>query len=228
MNEQKDIWENYWKNNLKYKILNFFRKNIISKEVRFYANSYLPDEGIILECGSGSGESSIHLSTNNKRILIAVDISLSALKIAKEKNIYKHFVVGDICHLPFKKETVSGIFNIGVMEHFTKEQLKIILSVLKNVLVKGGKIVIFWPYALAPFTLFHTIFLTCLLFPFYFTHKKIYNKFRKKIHSAFPEGYWLFFRPSKTRRLLNSCGFTKIKFRLSLFLLSHCVVYLEK
>ena len=80
--EQENIWDNYWKKGLKFKISEFFRKNIISKEVYFYANSYLPDEGIILECGSGGGESSIYLANNN-RTIVATDISLSALRIAR-------------------------------------------------------------------------------------------------------------------------------------------------
>jgi SAM-dependent methyltransferase len=227
MENEKKLWDNYWKKNLKFKILEFFRKYIISKEIWFYANSYLPEEGIILECGSGGGESSIYLK-NSKRILIAVDISLSALKIAKEKNIYNYFIVSDISQLPFKNESISGLYNIGVMEHFPEEKLQIILKGFKEVLIPGGRAVIFWPFALAPFVLLHTIFTTLLLFPFFIFHKKFYNLLNEKIHSLFPEGNWLFFNPLKTRKLLKSAGFTKIKFKLSLFFLSHAVIYLEK
>lgn len=220
-------WENYWRKNLKFKILEFIRKTIISREVYFYANSYLPKEGIILECGSGAGESSIYLK-NNRRVLIATDISLSALQLAREKNIYKYLVLSDIRKLPFKNESISGIYNIGVMEHFPEEDLKKILKGFKDVLNKNGKAVLFWPYALGPFVLFHTIFTTIILLPFYFFHKKLYSILDRKVHSVFPEGHWLFFRPSRTKRLLNLCGFTKIKFKLSLFFFSHCIVYLEK
>lgn len=224
--QQENVWDNYWKKNLKFKIQEFFRKNIIAKEVYFYANSYLPQKGIILECGSGAGGSSIYLA-NNRRILIATDISLFALKLAREKNIYKYFVVCDIKKLPFKKESVSGIYNVGVMEHFPEEELRRILQNFKDVLVENGKAVIFWPYALSPFALFHTIFTTFILYPFAIFNIK-FKEMSRKIHSFFPEGKWLFFKPYKTKELLNSCGFEKIKFKLSLFFLSHCVVYLEK
>lgn len=225
--EQKNVWDNYWRKNLKFRIQEFFRKYIIAREVHFYANSYLPDKGVILECGSGAGGSSIYL-VNNKRILIATDISLFALKIAKEKNIYKYLVVCDICKLPFKKEAISGLYNIGVMEHFREEQLKLILQEFRRILKSSGKAVIFWPYALAPFVLFHTIFTTLILLPFSIFHKRFHNRLSNKLHSIFPEGHWLFLKPSKTRKLLNLCGFTKIKFRLSLFFLSHCIIYLGK
>lgn len=224
--QQENVWDNYWKKDLKFKIQEFFRKNIIAKEVYFYANSYLPQKGIILECGSGAGGSSICLA-NNKRILIATDISLFALKLAREKNIYKYFVVCDIRKLPFKKESVAGIYNIGVMEHFPEEELRKILQNFKDVLVENGKVVIFWPYALSPFALLHTIFTTFILYPFAIFNIK-FKEMSRKVHSFFPEGKWLFFKPYKTKELLNSCGFEKIKFKLSLFFLSHCVVYLEK
>lgn len=44
-----------------------------------------------------------------------------------------------------KDEMVDGIYNLGVMEHFSEEQIQNILKEFHRVLKKDGTIILFWP-----------------------------------------------------------------------------------
>ena len=57
----------------------------------------------------------------------------------------------DIRKLPFKDNSIDGIWNLGVMEHFSKKEIHAILNEFKRVLKKDGTMLIFWPprYSLA-------------------------------------------------------------------------------
>jgi SAM-dependent methyltransferase len=56
-------------------------------------------------------------------------------------------VCGDIFKLPFQDDSVDGIWNVGVMEHFTHEQIDRIMSELYRVLKPGSPIILLWPGA---------------------------------------------------------------------------------
>ncbi len=67
-------------------------------------------------------------------------------------NVYRRFnpdkgrsICGDICHLPFHEDVYDGIYNLGVLEHFTEEAIGDILSEFHRILRSNGKVVIFWP-----------------------------------------------------------------------------------
>jgi SAM-dependent methyltransferase len=81
----------------------------------------------------------------------AIDISPAALRLYASSNpAAKAVVHADIFDLPFADATFDGIYNLGVMEHFTREEIQRILCELHRVLKPGGKIVIFWPHYKAP------------------------------------------------------------------------------
>ena len=52
--------------------------------------------------------------------------------------------------LPFADATFEGVYNLGVMEHFTTDEIARILSEFRRVLRPGGKAVLFWPRTSAP------------------------------------------------------------------------------
>jgi ubiquinone/menaquinone biosynthesis C-methylase UbiE len=52
---------------------------------------------------------------------------------------------GDIFSLPFQNNSLDGIWNVGVMEHFTHDQIDAILREFRRVLKPGGRIVLLWP-----------------------------------------------------------------------------------
>jgi ubiquinone/menaquinone biosynthesis C-methylase UbiE len=47
--------------------------------------------------------------------------------------------------MPFPDETFDGVYNLGVLEHFTAEEINQILMECKRVLKHKGRIIILWP-----------------------------------------------------------------------------------
>ena len=54
-------------------------------------------------------------------------------------------VCGDIFCLPFQSDAIDGIWNVGVMEHFTHDQIDAILREFRRVLKPGSRVVLLWP-----------------------------------------------------------------------------------
>jgi ubiquinone/menaquinone biosynthesis C-methylase UbiE len=52
---------------------------------------------------------------------------------------------GDIFSLPFQDNSIDGLWNVGVMEHFTHDQIDAILREFRRVLKPHGRIVLLWP-----------------------------------------------------------------------------------
>ena len=48
--------------------------------------------------------------------------------------------------LPQADESVDGVYNLGVLEHFTGEDIRSILREFHRVLRVGGKVLVFWPH----------------------------------------------------------------------------------
>jgi SAM-dependent methyltransferase len=80
--------------------------------------------------------------------ITAVDISIPALEIYGTENpkayALKH---ASIINLPFPDASFDGAYNLGVVEHFEREELQKIFSELWRVIRPGGKLVVFWPHA---------------------------------------------------------------------------------
>jgi predicted SAM-dependent methyltransferase len=83
--------------------------------------------------------------------ITAFDISAKALvAYARHHDGQATLVQGNIMEIPSEPETYDGIFNLGVMEHFTEEEIARILVEFHRVLQPGGKIVLFWPPSYGP------------------------------------------------------------------------------
>ena len=77
---------------------------------------------------------------------IALDKSHLALRNAVNKCDSLIGIAGDIFHLPYKSESIAGIYNLGVMEHFNQSDIVDILNEFHRVLKKDSFIILFWPY----------------------------------------------------------------------------------
>ena len=76
----------------------------------------------------------------------AVDISSAALRIYKKYNpCVVELLWADIFHLPIKNNQVDGVYNLGVMEHFTESEIFQILTEFRRVIKPRGKAIILWP-----------------------------------------------------------------------------------
>ena len=82
--------------------------------------------------------------------ITAIDISPSALRVYQRNNPAAFAVQhASILDLPFAPGSFDGVYNLGVLEHFTGGEIRRILAQFHRVLKPGGKLVIFWPHARA-------------------------------------------------------------------------------
>lgn len=169
-------WDSYWqssKNKSYLKIYDFFayiyRNYFFRRTLVYFLKKHILKSKKILHAGAGSGQ--VDINHFDYYDLTAVDISEEAIKLYKKNfNNKVNIVHGSIFKLPFKNDSYDGIYNLGVMEHFTNDEISNILREFDRVLKFDGKIILFWPpeYGLAVNVLkFLHIFLNL------FSHKKI-------------------------------------------------------
>jgi ubiquinone/menaquinone biosynthesis C-methylase UbiE len=76
----------------------------------------------------------------------ALDISAPALGIYRKSNPKaEQLIHASIFNIPAPDESFDGVYNLGVMEHFTEPEILQILKEFHRVLREGGKILLFWP-----------------------------------------------------------------------------------
>jgi len=150
-NECQEDWDVYWEEQKKStggflydSIAAFYRKFIIRRILNFFVKKYFRPKSRILHagCGSGQVDEDIREIVN----ITGLDISPNALKVNEKFNQGKcQLVLGDIFTMPFPAKDMDGIYNLGVMEHFSESDIQKILKEFRRVLKDGGKLIIFWP-----------------------------------------------------------------------------------
>lgn len=142
-------WDTYWTIKAPSQraygfIANFYRKWIIKRTLNHYIRALFPTGAVLLHAGSGGGEVDIDL--NDEFSLIAIDFSKEAIKTytACHSNSSR-LLMADILKLPFAAKSFDGIFNLGVMEHFTEEEIVSTLSEMCRALKPSGRVVLLWP-----------------------------------------------------------------------------------
>ena len=142
-------WDEYWQKEETFfgKTLSFVRKKIIADELSKTLEKYFPKTGLCIDAGSRSSETSLKIKN---RKIIALDLSYLVLKKVDKNLPINSKINADIFKLPFKDDSVDGIFNLGVMEHFKKEDIIIILNEFYRVLKKDSYCILFWPSTYGP------------------------------------------------------------------------------
>jgi SAM-dependent methyltransferase len=148
--ESQQAWSEHWSNDrqrsIAQRFFSFYRKAVFARTVRYFTGRYFPAQGLFLEAGSGTSETSLRIDKGgNRRKLIAVDIVPSVLKGCHPAMDCR--VCGDLFQLPFQDDSVDGIWNVGVMEHFTHEEIDRIMRELFRVMKPGSRIILLWPGA---------------------------------------------------------------------------------
>lgn len=195
-------WDQYWIDSTKSKglfeiIAKFYRRYIISPAVKHYVHRYFRDEPgcIYLHAGCGSSESDNRIQFRRARFVL-MDISTEGLQIARRKTELPnpYLVCGDIFNPPFKTDTVDGVWNLGVMEHFYEPEITRIFQALGRVVKPQGCCLILWPprYGLS------VIVLTSFL--------AIVNAFRKTPLVLYPDEVSRFSSKAWVSRLLKATG----------------------
>jgi dolichol-phosphate mannosyltransferase len=146
-------WDGYWKQESKsgavYELIaGIYRRAVIKQNLdRVIKHEFLPCDTLLhAGCGSGQVDTDIQRSMR----IVALDISPTALERYCRNNpnvaSVKH---GDLFNLPFPDGSFDGVYNLGVVEHFSEGEIARIFSECRRVLVPGGKLVLFWPHARA-------------------------------------------------------------------------------
>ncbi|HEU4628776.1 MAG TPA: class I SAM-dependent methyltransferase [Gemmatimonadaceae bacterium] len=143
-----EAWDAHWapetQRSLAQRFFSVYRRVVFARTVRHFVTRYLPSRGVLLEAGSGTAETSIRLAPRRAgRLLVALDLVPAILERCAP--VVDVRVAGDAFRLPFADGAVDGIWNVGVMEHFTHPQIDRMLEEFHRVLRPGGRVVLLWP-----------------------------------------------------------------------------------
>lgn len=143
-------WDTYWNEkkkttNILYDLIaEFYRKFIIRPLLNHFVKRHFPKDANVLHAGCGSGQVDADVRKYIK--ITALDISVPALQIYNRENRRTaRLLHGSIFSIPAADGSYDGIYNLGVMEHFTQEEIDKILREFHRVVKKDGKILLFWP-----------------------------------------------------------------------------------
>jgi dolichol-phosphate mannosyltransferase len=144
-------WSPYWREKKEvsgfiYEMIAAFYRNLVLRPiVRNQLRSTFQPGDRLMHAGCGSGQVDEDLHGEFK--ITAVDISQDALDLYSRNNPdVDRIEQASILALPYEGGSYDGIYNLGVVEHFTHDEIAKILSEFHRVLKPSGKIVIFWPH----------------------------------------------------------------------------------
>jgi ubiquinone/menaquinone biosynthesis C-methylase UbiE len=145
-------WDAYWLSKsepggLIYELFAaFYRRFIIRPALNHFAGLCFPPGSKILHAGCGGGEVDIEVA--RKYSVSALDVSAPALSLYRMHNgLGSEVIYGSVFKIPVDDGLYDGVYNAGVMEHFTVEEIQRALDEFHRVLKPGGKILLFWPPA---------------------------------------------------------------------------------
>lgn len=143
-------WDIYWANkdkpgNAVYDFLaGIYRRLIVKNILTHFILKIFKKREQVLHAGCGSGQVDTDITTYID--ITALDISANALKIYRSiHGANCKAIQGSIFQLPFLDNSFDGIYNLGVMEHFTEDEIQDIFIEFRRVLKPGGRILILWP-----------------------------------------------------------------------------------
>lgn len=144
-------WDAYWDGQktqagglLYDAIASFYRKWIIRPSLNRFVRRYFAPGAQVLHAGCGSGQ--VDADIRHHVAITGLDVSVNALRLYRKVNRgHCRALHGSIFSIPLPDGGVDGVYNLGVMEHFTEEEIRRILREFHRVLKDGGRAVVFWP-----------------------------------------------------------------------------------
>jgi ubiquinone/menaquinone biosynthesis C-methylase UbiE len=142
-------WDEYWSrqstsSHTYGRIASFYRQRIIRGSLRRTISEFFSPGSVILHSGCGSGE--VDIGLEKFVTVIALDSSMEASRRYQLEHKPQGTVIqGDLFAIPLRNSSLDGVFNLGVMEHFTEEQIVKALREMKRVLKPNGLAVLYWP-----------------------------------------------------------------------------------
>ena len=193
--ENNKLWDSWWRGkSLKKQIIHFAKEKYFDKYFSRLPLRYgkaASSKDVFLEAGCGEAGSSGYIKSWLSCQTIGVDLS-QEISVAARKSC-DYFVCGNLFSLPFQNKSIDVVFNQGVIEHFSDDQIEIIFKEIRRVCRK--KIVICVPAATSIFRFIYNPF------------KELEGRFmsRRKILSLLEKD----FRNADARYLLGS-GFLSL------------------
>jgi glycosyltransferase involved in cell wall biosynthesis len=143
-------WDAYWSKKKRgvlvvYDCLAFvYRIAFIRPALNHHVRKHFSNNSTLLHAGCGGGQ--VDRSISQDMNITALDISPEALKAYHRINPWVvNLMHGSILDIPVDDGSVDGVYNLGVMEHFTEEEIHKILIEFNRVTTSNGKILLFWP-----------------------------------------------------------------------------------
>lgn len=142
-------WDYYWTikktflHSIYDRIAGLYRKYIIKPHLEKYVNRYFLKNSLILHAGCGGGQ--VEEEIADLYTIVGMDISQNAIDLYKQYHTDPKLVRGDITSMGIRTGSFDGLYNLGVMEHFSEEEINTILIEFRRVLKDNGVIILFWP-----------------------------------------------------------------------------------
>ena len=144
----KNSWESHWDNTGKTgfmaKFTEWMRFNMLANSVRDSLNKYCQMDGLYIEAGCGTSQTSDKINKDGK-FIIALDFAKNTLYNAMNVKKNDAFINADIMKMPFKDNSIAGIWNLGVVEHFPHNEAVAFMQEFRRILKPGGVVLLFWP-----------------------------------------------------------------------------------
>jgi dolichol-phosphate mannosyltransferase len=147
-------WNEYWDKNRRASgmvyavIATVYRNLVIKRRLNREIRRVFPRGARLLHAGCGSGQ--VDVDIQHEMRLTAVDISTSALQLYQDTVPHAEAVKhASIFALPFADGSFEGLYNLGVMEHFSEAEIQCILAEFRRVLAADAKLLLFWPHSRA-------------------------------------------------------------------------------
>lgn len=150
----RNEWDSYWSkktNQVERKaydlIAKFYRFALINPNLKCFVRKYFKPEAKLLHAGCGGGE--VDVDVVNYAHVTAIDISPAAIKrynqLHLKTNKNSKGIIGNIMKMDMPDRSFDGIYNLGVMEHFQKDEIIEILKEMSRLIKPDGKLLLFWP-----------------------------------------------------------------------------------
>ncbi len=144
-------WDAYWQPGISAKspgwydfIARFYRYRIIQPSLDRFVTAYFPRQSRLLHAGCGSGEVDSGVLAYAK--VTALDISPMALERYRgHHHDTAELINGSILDIPAQDRSFDGIYSLGVLEHFSRDEIAQSLNEFRRVLIPGGRVLLFWP-----------------------------------------------------------------------------------
>jgi len=147
-------WNAYWSADKKtgalaYEVIaSIYRRNVIRPHLERAIRRHFTKGSRLLHCGSGSGQ--VDMQLHDEYRINALDISDGALRLYANNNLRaESFIHGSIYDIPAPAGSFDGVYSLGVMEHFTEDEIERIIRQMTRVTRPGGKLLFLWPHRLA-------------------------------------------------------------------------------